>query len=415
MIRFILALIILCVCMVVGYFIRTFPATVSINVTGYTAQTNLVIWVILSLIAAAILWWLFKIVHFIWKSPQIFSRNLKTRKQRKADVLLKKGLNDLITGKYHRAEKRLAKGGELSEQLGASGVLYFENAAIAADRQHAESRRDGYLLKARQGDDGAHQLLTHLNEAELAVKNKDYAQAQKLLEALQSRGEKNPKIITLLDTVYAEQQEWQKAWQNLQKDKALSPEEKKAKRKIYAKGMLQDTPAIETYLQLNDEWRKLPADIRQEKDMAILYASSLAENTHYEEAEKFLATQIKKTHDLDYIQAYCDLTHHNFPKALHNMETWSKFYPDDAIFLYSRAQLAYHAKEYTLAEKYIESSLKQHASAEAFALWGKILEARNQPQAALAAYQQSIGGIIEHKPVVFSGELLPPPEKDTTN
>ncbi len=405
MIRFLIALFILCVCMLIGYCLRTFQATVSIDMMGYTAQTNLLIWLIVSIIFSLLVLWLCKILRFIWKTPERFSHNRQTRKRHKAERLLKSGLNDLIAGHYKRAEKQLVKGGELSEQLGHSPLLYFENAAIAADRQQADRRRDDYLLRARVGADNQSRKITRLAEAEILVKNGQYAQAEKLLEAAKNDGGENPGIFMLLDTIYPALDKWSDAWENLGQMRAfLSWQAFDERRKRYACGMLRDTAAINTYTELRGAWQKLPPQIRDDKEMIILYAGSLVENGHGEEAEQLLGGKIKGTGDLDYIQAYSQLQGINYRKALHNMALWADRHGDDPIFLYCRARLAFRAEEYTLADEYIEHSIKRRGSAEAFALWGQILEARDQPQAALAAYRQSLLEKTGGAPV--EGELL---------
>lgn len=400
--------------MMLGYYVHSFPATVSIDMMGYTAQTNLVIWLIVSLILSLTLLWLWKILHFVWKSPERFSRTLETRKQHKAESFLRGGLNDLIGGNYKRAEKQLARGGELSEQLGHSPVLYFENAAIAADRQHAEQRRDTYLLRAREGADNRSMKITRLAEAEMLVENGQYAQAEKLLKAADNGSGENPRVFMLLDKIYPEREKWTDAWQNLRHMRSfLSQQAFDERSKRYARGMLRDSAARDTYAELRSAWQKLPPQIRNDKEMIILYAGSLVENGHGEEAERLLAGRIKAAQDLDYIQAYSQLRGINYRKALHNMDLWTDTHGDDPIFLYCRAKLAFRAEAYTLAGEYIEDSIKRRPSTEAFALWGQILEARDQPQAALAAYRQSLFNEAGAAPV--AGELLPAPNRKTVS
>lgn len=53
----------------------------------------------------------------------------------------------------------------------------------------------------------------------------------------------------------------------------------------------------------------------------------------------------------------------------------------------------------------MEESLKRHPSSEAFALWAQILEARDEPQAALAAYRQSVSEKFARN--TLHGDFLP--------
>ncbi|SUO96549.1 heme biosynthesis HemY N-terminal domain-containing protein [Suttonella ornithocola] len=410
MIRTLIVLIILSLCVIVGYNIQTLPAYVRIynNLNNSFIETPFISWIIFSLIGAYIILIVLKILWLIWRSPKLFSRNAARRKEYKAHRLLEQGLSALTAGDYHKAEKKLAKGGHLADELGQPSVIYFENAAIAADKQNANQRRDEYFLLGRKHAEKKEQKLTSLTEAEILVNNHDYVPAIKILEELRHKEPRNLKILELLDTCYYKTQHWESAWQNLTKLRHnLSPDEFEKRQKKYARGMLKDTSAIETYEQLQTAWKQLPADIRGEKEMLLQYISSLVENGHGEEAEKILIQQIKSQSDIDLIQAYSQLRGINFSKALNNIQHWESQYPGNATFLYCKALIAYRAKEYDIAAHAIEASLKLQSSTEGFALWGAILEAKQQPEAALVAYRQSVAGQIDNNGL--TGELLLPP------
>lgn len=405
MIRVIIGLVIIGLCALTGLLIKAFNQyPVMLNTGKEIIAINPVNWVILSLICAWLLGLVFKILITLWRSPQILSRSSEVRRKRKADKLLRLGLHEFIAGQYHKAEKHLLKGGELSESLGLSPVIFYENAAIAADRQNAPERRDNYLLKARKEAGHADTLATRLTEAEMLIEHKDYARAEKLLDSLQDR--RNPKLLALLDAVYTGQENWSKAWALLP---ALRPYMDsaafEAKRRQYARAMLNDTAALESYQELANAWRNIPAEIRRDPEMILIYAGSLAENGHSDESDKVLVEHIKNTQNLAFIQAYSQLRSGNFKARLAHMQQWEAKHPNDALFLLAKAQIAYFAKEYDIANAAVEASLKRHPSSEAFALWAQILEARNEPEAALAAYRESLSEKFARK--TLHGDFLP--------
>lgn len=407
MFRFFLALIIISLCAVTGYFIKTFPAVVAIRLPEYTLTTNLIIWCIISLIAAWIIMLAIRLFVFLWHSPQYFSRSAEIRKRKKAHSYLQDGLSELLSGHYSKAEKYFVRGGDLAQEIGESSVIYFENAAIAADYLNAPERRERYLLNARQhAESKQHTALTRLNEAEMHIEHGDHGKALPLLEEIREQEGKNIKVLALLEQAYSNTGEWEKGWRILPKLKNnMNEEDFKARQKFYAKGLLKDTPSIETVAELYNAWRSLPADIRQEHEMILLYAGSLVENGHDDAAENFLAQEIKKSQSLDLIQAYSQLRSGNFKAQLANVQRWEKNHPNDALFLYAKATVAYKAKDYGLASEAIEASIQRHPSKEAFALWAQILEARNQPEAALAAYRQSVVSVAVDETI--QGDLLP--------
>ena len=378
--RIILVLLILCLCAFIGYAVNLIPLRVFFKAGSHYAETSLIVWLLLSLVASIILYWVLKLLCCLWHSPQILSRNSAVRRQHKADRLLKSGMSALLAGHYSRAERDLDRGGKLAESLGQDAVIYFENAAIAADRQNAKDRRDHYLLRARQ-DARTNQggTLARITEAEIHINNGNYEQAAKLLEKLHAEEPRNSKIAALLSDAYSGQQNWAKAWELLP---ALRPHLNEAdfaaKQKTCAKGLLHDT------------------------------AGALVENDHPEEAEKLLAGEIRQTQDLEYIQAYSQLRRADFRAQLEHMKQWEGKHANDAIFLYAKALIAYKAKELDIALAAIEEAVKRSQTKEAFALYAQILETKNRPEAALVAYRQSVAPL--HPEQALDGDLLPAPE-----
>ena len=404
MIRVIIVLTILAACAALGLLVKTLPYDVLIRTQDKIISIPLIYWVIISFITVWLLGVVFKTLLLIWRSPQILSRSSETRRKRKADKMLRLGLHEFIAGQYSKAEKHLVKGATLSESLGHSAVIFYENAAIAADRQNAPERRDSYLLKARQEAGHGDQVATRLTEAEVLIVNKDYARAEKLLDTLTDR--RNPKLLALLDAAYAGQEKWTKAWELLPSLRnSMDAEAFAEKRKNYARAMLNDTAALESYSELSAAWRNIPAEIRREPEMILIYAGSLAENGHSDESDKVLVEQIKSTQNIAFIQAYSQLRSGNFKARLANMQQWESKHPNDALFLLAKAQIAYFAKDYETANAAVEESLKRHPSSEAFALWAQILEARDEPQAALAAYRQSVSEKFARN--TLHGDFLP--------
>ena len=408
--RIILFLLILCLCGLVGYAVNLIPLRVFFKAGSHYAETSLIVWLLLSLVASIILYWVLKLLCCLWHSPQILSRNSAVRRQHKADRLLKSGMSALLAGHYSRAERDLDRGGKLAESLGQDAVIYFENAAIAADRQNAKDRRDHYLLRARQ-DARTNQggTLARITEAEIHINNGNYEQAAKLLEKLHAEEPRNSKIAALLSDAYSGQQNWAKAWELLP---ALRPHLNEAdfaaKQKTCAKGLLHDTAARESVAELEAAWKHLPGELRRDKDLVLQYAGALVENDHPEEAEKLLAGEIRQTQDLEYIQAYSQLRRADFRAQLEHMKQWEGKHANDAIFLYAKALIAYKAKELDIALAAIEEAVKRSQTKEAFALYAQILEAKNRPEAALVAYRQSVAPL--HPEQALDGDLLPAPE-----
>ncbi|MDO4435300.1 MAG: heme biosynthesis HemY N-terminal domain-containing protein [Cardiobacteriaceae bacterium] len=405
MLRYLLLLVFLVISVFVGIQINEFPVAFKIEFPEYTVRTSLILGSLFMFISSMVVFYVLKFLYFLWKTPEIFSRNAQVRKTYKAQNLLRKGLEEMIAGHYRQAEKHLAYGGELAQELNLSSVVYFENAAIAADKQGAFDRRDQYLLNARKHS--GNRYGNSLTEAEIALHDGHYAQAEKILSALVANEPKNPKIISLQDQLFQASQQWDKAWHNLSKLSDYLPKKEFEERKrLYAKALLNHSAAKESFAELEQAWKSLSADLRADKEMILQYAGALVENQHPHEAEQLLVQQIKKQADLAYIQALSQLAYGDFKQRLAFItDLGSQISEHDAsyaIFLYAKAKIAFDAQVYDIALQTIEQALALQPTREAFGLLAQTLEALGQPEAALNAYRQSLA-----PSQALQGTLLP--------
>lgn len=389
MIRYLLLLAFAILCTCTGLLIKDFPVSFKIELPEYTIGINFILGMILMFVFSLVVYYVLKVVYFVWKTPEIFSRNSQVRKTYKAQSLLRNGLEEMLAGHYRQAEKYLAQGGELAQELNLSSIIYFENAAIAADKQGAFERRDQYLLNARKHS--GNRYGNSMTEAEIALRDGHYAQAEKILSALAAAEPRNPKIIGLQDQLFQASKQWEKAWNNLPKlSDYLSTQEYDTRKREYAKALLQDSAKRENFEQLENTWKSLSSDLREDKAMILQYAGSLVENQHPQEAEALLTQQMKKTPDLAYIQALSQLNYGDFKQRLAWVNGLESHYSNDAIFYHAKAKIAFDAQAYDVALKAIESALALQPTRESFGLLAQILENLGQTDAALAAYRQSV-------------------------
>lgn len=405
MIGFIFWLFFICICLACGFFISNYPGEVTIVLADYSVRLNFVSWLLISLAVALIIIYGLRLIIFLARSGKIRQNHLHKKWQKQLDKNYRKGTNELNQGHYAKAEKYLVRAAQYAIKKGDDPALYFSHAARAADQQGGDWRRDEYLIKARQyGSDKQSLFTAKMATAEVNLENGKFAQAQELLEALHLEEPRNQKVLLLLDRAYHEQEKWQDAWTLLYKLKPfLAEDEFQKKQTHYAQLMLRDTAAVESFNALEEQWKKLPKDIRRDPAMIIEYSTALVQNNHPEEAEKLLALEINKTHDETLLQAYGQLPRGNFERQLKNMLKWESFYQNPALFYFVKAQIAYKAQDFETANEAIQKSINAAPKRSAFALWGMIQEARNQPAAALIAYRCG----ISQSEGAISGEIIP--------
>ncbi len=399
---YLLTLIFLAVCGAFGWLISNSITSVDLVFAEQTVSINFFVALVLMLVGSYIIIKLLKLCVILWNSPELFSRNSRLRKGRKAQNLLRRGLEEMIAGHYDQAERQLIRGANLTKELEQPAVIYYEVAAICADRQNALERRDSYLLEARKHSrqSGGSTLL---NEAELALNNREYAKAEKFLLKLQQSEGYNAKVNLLLDEAYAGQQKWTEAWQQLPRlQTSLSDRDFTAKRRRYGIEALKLLGQGEDFTALDNFWRKLPNELRTDSELILVFADAAIKLGRSDVAEQTLLNQIRATNDLTLIQAYSQLQGVNGQQQLENLNQWEEKHRDNPVFMLAKAQAAYRAQDLELALALMEEVIQVTPSQQAYLLWAQILESAGQGEAALQAYRRGVA------PEVVQGTLLPP-------
>ena len=390
MIRYLLTLLFLVACGGLGLLIKNSPHTIEIGLSDVTISINFYAALILMLLLSYLVLKVLKFIVFLWRTPELFSRNSQRSRQRRAQQLLRSGLEEMVAGRYGLAEKALAKGAELSASLEQNAVIYYELASLCADRQNAPERRDNYLLAARR-DSHYNGGSTLLHEAELALNSGDYGRAEKFLLKLLASEPANAKSNQLLDAAYRGQGKWLAAWKLLpQLQSSLSESAFGAQRQHYAREVLRSLGAGERFEELESFWNQLNGTLRTDSSLLLTYAESALQLGRVDVAEQALLTQIRATGDLTLIQAYSQLDGVNADQQLENMLAWEDKHRDDPIFLLAKAKVAYRAQHLALALETMERVIQMAPTPEAYLLWAQILESAGQGEAALHAYRRGL-------------------------
>ena len=110
------------------------------------------------------------------------------------------------------------------------------------------------------------------------------------------------------------------------------------------------------------------------------------------------------------VQSYGEVRGADPAKQLKQVETWLKSYPDDAALLLAAARLSMANELWGKARSYLESSLALAPTADAYALYGRLLTQLGEDDRALLAFRSGLRLVspAAAEPLPPSRGLAPP-------
>jgi HemY protein len=262
-------------------------------------------------------------------------------------------------------------------------------AAHAAQLQGAADRRDQWLELAQGiSADGATSAL--LTRAELQLTAGDATAAVETLKTLEQQKADQPAAAALLARAY-------RALGDRSQLMALLPRLVRAplpaaEREELAKLALQAELGRSelTKERLAEIWVSLPSELRTAPALVAERARALDRLGHGDEAERELRAALKRDWHVALVQSYGEVHGADPAKQLKQAENWLKTYPDDAALLLAAARLSMASELWGKARSYLESSLSVAPSADAYALYGRLLTQLGEDDGALSAFRSGL-------------------------
>ena len=90
------------------------------------------------------------------------------------------------------------------------------------------------------------------------------------------------------------------------------------------------------------------------------------------------------------VQSFGEVRGADAAKQLKQVETWLKSYPDDAALLLAAARVSMANELWGKARSYLESSLALAPTADAYALYGRLLTGLGEEDRALLAFRSGL-------------------------
>lgn len=369
-----------------GSWIKNLPGFVIIAYDTTTYQTRLWIAICLILLVLTTLFLLGAFLRSIFKGTNKIKSWHGSRHGKKARQNTINGMLAFSEARWKVAEDAMIKASKDSDVK----LINYLIAAQAAQKQNAEVRRDAYLRNAYKAEPAAKTAIG-LTQAQLQLENNQLEQALASLHELKNKEATHPFVLQLLCKTYQKLEDWTQLFAllpSLKKQKVFSIEKLKIIECDVISGLMKQAANTEKFEGVRDYWLKLPTVYQKNHLNIIAYVRQVLIYNEFDEAEKLLKPLFKKTPDTEIIQLYGD-TKSSYPeKQLTFLEAWQKTQNNNSSEVYlALGKLAYYAKLWGKAKKFLEQSLQVKESSEAFWFMAKTLEELNDEQHAEECYR----------------------------
>lgn len=337
-----------------------------------TILLNLVLYVAL----AVVIW----VGLRIWNFPISLRNYRDQRSAERARRNINQGLIELLEGHWQKAEHILINNVENSD----TPLLNYLLAARAAQQLDANERRDEYLKQAHDKEPKA-DIAVGLTQAELQLAHGQSEQALATLSRLREIAPKHPYVLKMLSRLYAQVNEWEKLAEllpELRKRRIVTGEKLLSLERNTYTQFLRYVARSKMVLSLEEQWRLLPKQYRNDKKIFRVYIDCLIDTDNGVAAERALRQFLNKTWDEKLVKRYGELNLSQAALQLEHAETWLKEHGRSPMLLLTLARLCQQLRLWGKARVYYETSIAVHPSAEAYAELSELLESLNESSSA---------------------------------
>ncbi len=371
----------------VGLSLQHDPGMMIITLGGWRVDVPLWFGALLIVVLFALVHVVIKLLLGVIRATK-FIVNLSSHYHKKrAKRLTSKGLVALAEGHWSKAERLLINGSQYSD----IPWLNYLSAAKAAQEQGKDDKRDKYLRMAQRMTPES-EVAVGLTQADLQYKHRQYEQSLATLNQLSHKAPNHPYMLTLLQKIYLQLNDWEKLKELLPRLKhyhALGAAEyKEIERKVYYHLLLEKSKGPLDVLNLF--WQRMPKECKTEGEIASLYVKSLLKSDNPVDAENILRAALKHDWQEDLIRLYGHLSHPNPQKVLNLAESWLHQHPDSPGLLLTLGRLCESQQLWGKAQRYFEASLSLQPSPETYAELGSLLEKMNKPELGAQYFKKGL-------------------------
>ncbi|AHL74000.1 heme biosynthesis protein HemY [Stutzerimonas stutzeri] len=354
-------------------------------------------WIFLGLIAclwllAMVVHWVIGLLHTSGALVNPWSRRHRARRVAKAS---RAGLRELAEGQWGHALGHLRIAAEHDRQP----LVHYLGAARAASELGEYEQSDELLRKAREREPEAG-LAVGLTQAQLQIARGQYDAARESLNALHSDHPRHPYVLTLLQQLYVQLQDWSalcRLLPELRKHRVLSParldelERLAWTAALEQVGQVQAATAEAAQQALNQCWQTVPNKLRSEPLLVRAYTDGLSRLGAEEKAEEVLYAALKREFDNLLIERYGRVRGREPSRQLAHAETWLKAHPGNPELLLALGRLSLRNEFWGKARDYLEASLQLEHRPQTCAELARLLAQLGDKERSNRLFQEGLG------------------------
>ena len=360
------------------------PGYVLIGYGNYSVETSLLVFAVVLLLAYLGL----RALASLWRVPARMHNWGARRQSRRLQLWFDDATRELTEGRFERAERRLAR---LLKWRQAPLQAYLL-AAQAASQVGADQRRDQYLQLALQRH-AESQASILIYQAELQLASMQSDQAQTTLARLQKLMPHNGRTLRLLMQLYLQQQDWpslRELLPALRRSQVLDRIQwQKLAVQVYREQVLTCSAATDLD-ELNASWKQLPPPVQQDRGLLAVYIEQLLRLGAHGQAAQLLREHLGSEWDQRLAYLFGDVQEMDAAAQQSQGVQWLEQHPDDPVLLLSLAKISLRNHLWGKSRSYLEASISQQPTPEAYRLLAGLLEQLDEPDKAAECYRKGL-------------------------
>ena len=360
------------------------PGYVLVGLGNYSVETSLLVFLVVLALAYVAL----RTLAGLWHVPARVHQWDHRRHDRHLHSLYDEAMLEMAEGRVERAERRLVRLLK-SEQAPVQAYL---SAARAASQLGFDDRRDQYLALAQQRHPGARAAVA-FTQAELQLSKSQLEQAQTTLTSLQALAPRNERTLQLLMKLYLQQQDWQRLRDllpALRRSNLLSGNQRQQLAVQVCREQVLSFSSYDDVDTLKTGWKQLPQVVQQDEGLLTMYVEQLMRLGAHKQAEQLLVAQIKRSWNRRLVYLFGDLQAADSTRQLELAERWLEQHAQDPVLLLTLGKISLRNQLWGKARSYLEASINQQATPEAYRMLGSLLERLDEADEASDCYRKGI-------------------------
>lgn len=351
----------------------------------WTIEGSLAFFLLANVLVFVVLYLVIRFFSRMFAAPKQVGEWRNKRGALRARKALTLGLVELSEGNWQKAEKDLLKYARRSE----TPLLNYLAAARSAQQQGAHERRDQYLQLAHESMPSA-DVAVALTQAELQIDHEQFEQALATLCHLREIAPKHTHVLKLLKELYLRLDDWQelgKLLPDLKKRKVVDQSELQSLEQNIYRHKLSQAADLEDPNQLQITWNSIPSSARGKEEMVMIYVNHLINRKETGQVEKLLRSTLNRNWSDDLIELYGRVEMEDGAHQLNVAEGWLKNHGDNATLLLTLGRICLRNKLWGKARSYLEASIGEEPTAEAYRELGELLARMGEEQQALGCFR----------------------------